>query len=122
LLSRGRASLSCLTIIAPEVLPHSQAVHTWVLNPKAIKMGELFGEYNLLTSEWADGLASSLIRAAVGDERPDRHWVVFDGPVDAVWVENMNTGEWDVDKPYWRPVGSLSGCLLCMFSCYSALL
>ncbi len=75
----------------------SQRVHTAVLNPKAIKMGELYGEYNLLTNEWSDGLGSSLIRAAVGDIRPDCHWVVFDGPVDAVWVENMNTGErWEL--------------------------
>jgi dynein heavy chain len=30
-----------------------------VLNPKAIRMGELYGEYNPLTNEWADGLVSS---------------------------------------------------------------
>jgi dynein heavy chain len=68
-------------------------IHTYRLNPKCIKMGELYGEYNLLTNEWTDGLASTIIRGAVGDTSLDRKWVVFDGPVDAVWIENMNTGE-----------------------------
>eukprot|EP00798_Chlamydomonas_sp_ICE-L_P002275 gene2275-8543_t len=71
--------------------PDFQSVHSYVLNPKSVKIGELYGEYNVLTNEWHDGLASSLLRAAVLDNRPDRHWVVFDGPVDAVWVEDMNT-------------------------------
>lgn len=70
-----------------------QVIHTYRLNPKCIKMGELYGEYNLLTNEWTDGLASTIIRGAVADTSLDRKWVVFDGPVDAVWIENMNTGE-----------------------------
>ena len=68
-----------------------QVTHSYVLNPKCIKMGELYGEYNLLTNEWTDGLASTLIRNAVADQSQDRKWVVFDGPVDAIWIENMNT-------------------------------
>jgi hypothetical protein len=55
-------------------------------------MGELYGEYNLLTNEWTDGLGSTLIRGAVNDTTTDKKWVVFDGPVDAIWIENMNTG------------------------------
>lgn len=68
-----------------------QPVHTYVFNPKCIKMGELYGEYNLLTNEWTDGLGSTLIRNAVADTTQDKKWVVFDGPVDAIWIENMNT-------------------------------
>ena len=68
-----------------------QSVETLTLNPKSISLGELFGEYNAVTSEWRDGGASVLIRGAVSDQGPGHKWVVFDGPVDAVWVENMNT-------------------------------
>ncbi|KAI5075577.1 hypothetical protein GOP47_0009653 [Adiantum capillus-veneris] len=71
--------------------PAFQVTHTYVLNPKCIKMGELYGEYNMLTNEWTDGLASTIIRQCVADTTLDRKWVIFDGPVDAVWIENMNT-------------------------------
>ena len=42
-------------------------MHTTVFNPKCVSMGELYGEFNELTQEWKDGLASSFIRQAVVD-------------------------------------------------------
>ncbi|GBG29459.1 Dynein heavy chain 1, axonemal [Hondaea fermentalgiana] len=71
-----------------------QYAEATVLNPKCITMGELYGEFNELTQEWHDGLASTIMRKAVNDcDGSDnvKRWTVFDGPIDALWIENMNT-------------------------------
>ena len=61
------------------------------MNPKCITMGELYGEVNKYTSEWTDGLASKIMRDSAQKDDETRRWIVFDGPVDALWIENMNT-------------------------------
>lgn len=59
--------------------------------PQAITMGELYGEVNKLTLEWRDGLMATIVRECVRDTTDDHKWIVCDGPVDALWIENMNT-------------------------------
>lgn len=68
-----------------------QEVHVSTLNPKSITMGELYGQENPDTKEWTDGLASKILRENAKDESQTRRWCIFDGPVDAVWIENMNS-------------------------------
>jgi len=66
-------------------------VHVDILNPKSITMGQLYGYVDPQTTEWQDGVLAKLVLDCTKDESPDLHWVMFDGPVDAIWIENMNT-------------------------------
>ena len=69
-----------------------QKVQVHCLNPKAITQNQLYGSFDEVTREWSDGVAAEEIRNAVRDAaNPDHHWVMFDGPVDALWIESMNT-------------------------------
>lgn len=45
----------------------------------------------LKPKEWTDGVLANMIREEVKDLSGRHHWTIFDGPVDALWIESMNT-------------------------------
>ncbi|XP_036369342.1 dynein heavy chain 2, axonemal-like [Octopus sinensis] len=66
-------------------------VKEYPLNPKALSLGELYGEFDLSSNEWSDGVLSSIMRQTCSDEKKDEKWIIFDGPVDTLWIESMNS-------------------------------
>jgi len=65
-----------------------------VINAKMIPLPELYGELDPVTRDWTDGLLSNIFREMnkpLPEGKDERRYICYDGDVDALWVENMNS-------------------------------
>lgn len=61
---------------------------------QACTVVELYGVLDPLTRDWTDGLLSKIFRDAnkpLDTELDEKRYILFDGDVDALWIENMNS-------------------------------
>lgn len=49
--------------------PCYQPVHVYLINPKAVTIGELYGKVDIMTNEWQDGLIGFTVRHACSVSR-----------------------------------------------------
>ena len=61
------------------------------INPKSLTIGQLYGDFDKISHDWTDGVLATVIKDCAYDKSLNRRWILMDGPVDAVWIENLNT-------------------------------
>ena len=62
-----------------------------ILNPKAVTNAQLYGELIKSTGEWVSGILAEIWKKVNNRANKYTSWIVCDGPVDAIWIESMNT-------------------------------
>ncbi|CAJ1345300.1 unnamed protein product [Effrenium voratum] len=67
--------------------PHKQVV----MNPKAITDSQMYGYKDPISEEWTPGVFASIWQRYNNRALKYTTWIVCDGPVDAIWIENLNT-------------------------------
>ena len=60
-------------------------------NPKSIRSQEMYGEVDPTSGEWTTGVFAAMWAKYNNRNNAYNTWLIADGPVDAIWIEDLNT-------------------------------
>lgn len=89
----GKTTVWKQTLQALSALDNAEAVQ-YVIDCKVMSKETLFGQLDVVTRDWSDGLFTSIIRKIgenIRGELNKRTWIIFDGDIDPEWAENLNS-------------------------------
>ena len=62
------------------------------IDAKVLNKHSIFGELDYATREWKDGIVTAILRQASNNNKINKRiWIIFDGDIDPIWVENLNS-------------------------------
>jgi len=87
----GKSTIMNTLTESLSAIPTENLIKIIKMNPKAIKGQEMYGVMNNISQEWIPGIYSEIWKRANDRKSKVSTWINCDGPVDAIWIENLNT-------------------------------